>query len=401
MQHRQRADGATTEHVIPFRIGPRALLLIFGFWTMFGVATAANELMSPFRPRPFRGDLVALTFLGAYLWAALTPLALWFISRYSLEQGNRARRVVLYILMAAVLALLVSFALALVGSQLLGSPGQPPPLAEAGLVAPRRRDFGRVLLGLIRFRLLTDLVASLLVLAAGLAYDYFQQFQARQAEAILLREQLVESRLRVLRAQLNPHFLFNTLNAVSGLVAKDPKGVRRMIARLSEVLRFSLEGAQEQEIRLEQELDILRRYLEILEIRYQGRLATEVSSDPDVLNALVPTLVLQPLAENAMKHGVGRAGGHGRIDVRARRVGEELVLTVRDTGAEGEDEAASPDPVVGGMGLHHTRQRLEQLYGTSYRLELSPDPEGGMITEIRLPYHTAPAASPRPEVQHA
>jgi two-component system LytT family sensor kinase len=411
VRHRQRANGTAAEQLIPFRIGPLALLLIFGFWTMFAVATAANELMSPFRPRPFRGDLVALTFLGAYLWAALTPLALWFISWYSLEQGNRARRVVLYILLAGVLALLVSSALALVGSQLFNPPGQPPQLADVGL-APRRRALGRALLVLIRFRFLTDLVASLLVLAAGLAYDYFQRFQARQAEAILLREQLVESRLQVLRTQLNPHFLFNTLNAVSGLVAKDPSGVRRMIARLSDVLRYSLDGAHEQEIRLEKELDILHRYLEILEIRYQGRLVTEVRAEPDVLDALVPTLILQPLAENAMTHGVGRAGGYGRIEVHARRAGDELVVTVRDTGAGVEAEAAPPQgggraeapggdarsghpddrAGLGGIGLRHIRQRLEQLYGSAYRLELHPHPEGGTVAELALPYHTGTSA---------
>lgn len=385
---------------MPLRIGPHALLLIFGFWSMFAVATAANELMSPFRPRPFRGDLVALTFLGAYLWAALTPLALWAISRYSLEQGNRARRVVLYIILAGFAALLVSCVLAVVGSQLLDAPRQPPPLAEAGL-APSGRSFRRVLLVLIRFRFLTDLVASLLVLAAGLAYDYFQRFQARQAEAILLREQLVESRLQVLRTQLNPHFLFNTLNAVSGLVARDPSGVRRMIARLSDVLRYSLDGAQEQEIRLEKELDILRRYLEILEIRYQGRLVTEVTADPDVLDALVPTLILQPLAENAMTHGVARAGGHGRIEVHARRAGDELVLTVRDTGAGAEAEAAPPEHGLGGLGLRHIRQRLEQLYGVAGRLELQPHPEGGTVAELALPYHTGSSAVAKGALERA
>ena len=398
MQHRQPEHGATVERASRYGIGWRTLLLIFGFWTIFAVVATANELMSPFgSPRPFRREIVGLTFLGAYLWAALTPLVLWFTTRYSLEQGHRTRRLLLYALVAVGLALLVSGALALVAGQ-LGELRR-----QLGIEPRRQLRFGyRSLLPvMVRFRFLSDLMASLLVLAAGTAYDFFRRFQARREEATLLRAQLVESRLEVLRAQLDPHFLFNTLNAVSGLVERDPRGVRRMIARLGEVLRFSLDGAQEQEIRLEQELDILRRYLEILEIRYQGRLATEVSPDPDVLNALVPTLVLQPLAENAMKHGVGPAGGHGRIEVRARRVGEELVLTVRDTGAEGEPQAAPPEPVGGGMGLRHTRQRLEQLYGSSYRLELAREPRGGMIAEIHLPYHTAPAARPRPEVRDA
>jgi len=137
---------------------------------------------------------------------------------------------------------------------------------------------------------------------------------------------------------------------------------------------------------------MLRRYLEILEIRYQGRLVTEVTAEPDVLDALVPTLILQPLAENAMTHGVARASGHGRIEVRAHGAGEELVLTVRDTGA-GAGAAAAPSPRgLGGLGLRHMRQRLEQLYETAYRLELKPHPERGMVAEIALPYHTGPSA---------
>src|SRR5690606_4588411 len=137
---------------------------------------------------------------------------LWFVGRFSLEEGNGLRRVVLYLMLAGVLAVLVTSVLALVGSQLMDAP-RPPPGSEAPgpPVPPLRRTFATSLRVLVRYRFLTDLMASLLVIAAGLAYDYFRRFQARQEEAILLREQLTESRLQVLRTQLNPHFLFNTL----------------------------------------------------------------------------------------------------------------------------------------------------------------------------------------------
>src|SRR5690606_29903368 len=147
--------------------------------------------------------------------------------------------------------------------------------------------------------------------------EYFLRYRARQAEANALRAQLVESRLEMLRAQLNPHFLFNTLNAVSALVAKDPKGVRRMIELLSEMLRHTLDGPSDPEVTVAEELEMLERYLDILEIRFAGRLQTRIVTDPEVRDALVPNLILQPLAENAMKHGVGRNGGHGRIEVEA------------------------------------------------------------------------------------
>jgi LytS/YehU family sensor histidine kinase len=206
-----------------------------------------------------------------------------------------------------------------------------------------------------------------------------------QAQSAELNAQLAEARLAVLRTQLNPHFLFNTLNAVSALVAKDPRGVRDMIALLSDLLRFALKDSREQEIPLDEELRLLGLYLEILEIRYQGQLRTVVTVHPEAREALVPNLILQPLVENAMKHGIDPAGGHGAIEVRADRVGDDLVLTVQDTGA-GSGTIVSTDG--GGVGLRLTRERLSELYGSEQRLELDPIPGGGMIARIVLPYHT-------------
>jgi LytS/YehU family sensor histidine kinase len=211
-----------------------------------------------------------------------------------------------------------------------------------------------------------------------------------QAQSAELHAQLAEARLAMLRTRLNPHFLFNTLNAVSALVAKDPRGVRDMIALLSELLRHALTDTREQEIPLREELRLLRLYLEILEIRYQGQLHTVVAADGEAHDALVPNLILQPLVENAVKHAIDRAGGHGTIEVRARRAGDDLVLTVRDTGP-GDDVAAPNDGT--GVGLRLTRDRLSELYGAAYRLELEPvpndGPKAGTIARVTLPYHTS------------
>ena len=206
-----------------------------------------------------------------------------------------------------------------------------------------------------------------------------------QAQSAGLNAQLAEARLMVLRTRLNPHFLFNTLNAVSALVAKDPKGGRDMIALLSELLRHALTDTREQEIPLREEVRLLRLYLEILEIRYQGQLRTEVAIDAGVHEALVPNMILQPLVENAMKHGVDRAGGHGTIEVVARRSGDDLVLTVRDTGPA---DGSAPSSSSTGIGLRITRERLAELYGTEQRLELTSAPGGGMTARVVLPYHT-------------
>jgi LytS/YehU family sensor histidine kinase len=173
-----------------------------------------------------------------------------------------------------------------------------------------------------------------------------------------------------------------------------------MIARLSELLRVTLEGTSEQEIPLSRELELLRLYLDIMQVRFQGRLTVDVHVDNDVMDALVPNFVLQPLVENAVMHGVAKVEGAGRIELRARRAGDDVVITVRDNGP-GIDAAVATDgngsltPVprdrggTGGVGLTNTRARLEQLYGAEQHLSLRRAGEAGTVAEIVMPYHTA------------
>jgi sensor histidine kinase YesM len=230
------------------------------------------------------------------------------------------------------------------------------------------------------------------VLAAGFARDYFLRYRARREEAIALqaqaaelRAQLAGARLAVLRTQLNPHFLFNTLHAISALVERDPRGVRRMIARLSELLRISLDDVGDAEVPLARELDFTRRYLEIMQIRFEGRLEVIEHVESEALAALVPNLVLQPLVENAFKHGLERIDGVGRIELRAGRVGDRLVLSVSDNGpGVGSEELGAE-----GLGLGNTRERLEQLYGSNQSLALRTHAGGGAVVEVSLPFRMA------------
>jgi LytS/YehU family sensor histidine kinase len=254
--------------------------------------------------------------------------------------------------------------------------------------------------GLVRLWFLDDLTVYIAVLAAGIARDIFSRYRARHdetvrltAQAAQLQAQLAEARLAVLSAQLNPHFLFNTLHAVSSLVERDPRGVRRMIARLSELLRVTLEGTGEQEISLARELELLQLYIDIMQVRFQGRLDVRIDVDANVMDALVPNFVLQPLVENAVMHGVSKVEGTGTILLRAHRSGDDVVITVRDNGPGLDSEAArarsvEPTGGTGGVGLSNTRARLEQLYGADQRLSLRRAGEEGTIAEIVLPYHT-------------
>ncbi|MQA90832.1 MAG: histidine kinase [Gemmatimonas sp.] len=366
----------------PTGIGWRGFALIFGFWTLYGAVMAANLLVSSFRESSPPASLVAFTYLGAYAWAALTLPIFRLTARITEVQPSPARRYATLLGIGLVLSVVVSLILAAFSSYFL------------------RQLLGGTLTGpggiweIARYRYLNDLLACLLIIAAGIARDYFLRYQARQAEASVLRVQLAEARLETLRTQLNPHFLFNTLNAISALVGQDPKGVRRMIGLLGDMLRHTLEVAPDPEVTVADELEFLSRYLNILEIRFAGRLQTRIDTTPEAADALVPSLILQPLAENAMKHGVELAGGHGRIDVEARRDGDDLVLTVTDTGSGRADRRhirGAASLRSGGLGLKHISERLRQLYGTSAGLHLTKGAAGGTAAEVRLPFHTRPA----------
>ena len=213
--------------------------------------------------------------------------------------------------------------------------------------------------------------------------SYHLQARARER----LEARLARAQLEALELQLHPHFLFNTLNAITALIAQEPRSAQRIVAGLSELLRFSLGRAGEQEVTLERELDLLGRYIEIQEVRFPDRLRVEVDVGPDVMVALVPSMILQPLVENAIRHGIAPRAAGGRVDVRAVREGETLRLTVSD---DGLGAAAKPSGEArSGVGLANTRARLQHLYGEGHEMHAGPVEAGGYLVTIDIPYHTA------------
>jgi len=358
-------------------------VLILAFWTFFALLTAASALLDPRgrfgQPAPHAGQ-VLIAFVQSYLWAALTPLIFWLVARIGLGRHPQLRRVLLLFAAGLATAILVDVVLAYLRFQVL-----PPPSG---------RRFNSPSLGpwegIRRLWFLDDLLMFTGVLAAGFAREYSLRLRARQEEAVRLQaeaarlsSQLAESRLAALRTQLDPHFLFNTLHAVSALVTSDPRGVRRMIALLGELLRRSLEGAREPEVPLREELDFVGRYLEIMQIRFQGKLQVTTHVDPDALEGLLPNLILQPLVENAIKHGMGDAAEEGAIAIRARVADADLLLAVEDSGP------GVHGPLTEGLGIGNTRERLAAMYGTAQSLTFGPGAKGGFRVELRLPYHTA------------
>ncbi len=205
-------------------------------------------------------------------------------------------------------------------------------------------------------------------------------------QAARLAAQLSEARLGALRMQLNPHFLFNSLNAITVLVRdQNTAAASRMLELLSDVLREVLRAEPGHETTLAKELEFIERYLAIEQVRFSDRLRPSVEVDPAIAVAAVPRFILQPLVENALRHGIARRSGAGSLQVTARREGVVLVLTVRDDGP-----GLLPDiPVSSGVGLANTRARLAALYGEQANLEIRNEQSGGVAAIVRLPYHEA------------
>jgi two-component system, LytTR family, sensor kinase len=254
------------------------------------------------------------------------------------------------------------------------------PFSPAGLVALlRHRAY------VLMPDYLTGIVACGLVL--GLAHAWRQQ-----ARAVQLETQLAQAQLEALKMQLQPHFLFNTLNAVAALQLEDPETARRMLVRLSDFLRGTLENAGANEVSLDREVDFVSRYLEIERVRFPKKLAVEIEIDPAARDALVPNLILQPIVENAIRHGIAAKACAGRVQIQAGRRNGSLQLRVRDTGP-GLNSANPQSPHMpgnhGGRGLTITRARLEQMYGAAASLSLRNAAGGGLEVEIEIPFATS------------
>jgi two-component system, LytTR family, sensor kinase len=324
---------------------------------------------------------VSATLPSWYVLLALLPGILWMCRRFPLEPGVIGRHLPMHAAAAVPFAVLHVTASSWISDFVL----------HAGTDAPW--SFAMNLGRLLTIYFVIELVTYAAIVGVYHAVEYGRRAAAREREAALLavkasrlEASLSRANLDSLRMQLNPHFLFNTLNAISVMAMKGEKqGVVRMLTLLSDLLRASLENRQ-QVVSLRQELDFLDRYLEIEQVRFRDRLTVERDIDPDALNAEVPSLLLQPLVENAIGHGLSRQPGPGTIRVEACIVdGEVLELRVLDSGPGfSEDGTASPSAGTG-LGIANSRARLEQLYGDRQELRLGNRPAGGAVVTVRMP----------------
>ena len=230
-----------------------------------------------------------------------------------------------------------------------------------------------------------------IVLLVHYALKYYARYQEGRVRASQLETRLAQAQLQALKMQLQPHFLFNTLHSISTLVQEDPAAAEAMIARLSELLRLSLENNGVQQVPLSKELEFIESYLGIEQIRFEDRMQVRYDIDPETLDAQVPNLILQPLVENAIHHGIG--GGSGRIEIRSRHAEGKLILQVLDNGPGLGDPNASVQPGKG-LGLANTRARLETLYGKAHDFVVRGASNGGVEAAILIPFEPQAGSIP-------
>jgi two-component system LytT family sensor kinase len=386
MHNPDSASGSDPSARAPF--SPRARSRIWwisfwGFWTAFGVLLAAPRVLfyrDSAGPASW-GEALPIAVLDMYSWSFAALAAIWLSRRIPVGRGEWARAVALHVL-AGVVVLLVRFWGANAVGVLLGWI----------TVLPTPTIF----LHILPFNLLFHFS----LVGVGYALEFYRRYRDRELEASqleletsrlelaasALQTRLVEAQLQALKSQIQPHFLFNTLNAISTLVHHDPIRADRMISCLGDLLRTTLAHRQQQEVTVREEIELLAPYLEIEQTRFGDRITFEIHSDPDTLEARVPHLILQPLIENAIRHGIAPQRGPGWIAVTTGRSGDSLVVQVRDNGRG----LNGSDPLNGdGIGLANIHSRLEQLYGDRSSVLIRERGSGGTLVELRIPFRTA------------
>ena len=337
----------------------------WGLWALFVLGWTVLSLL--FVPEAYlfflyRGDaipvsrMIALTLANAGIVVLFLPGIIWLTRHYPLEHGTWRKALLIHIPACLVFSVSHSWL-----------------YAALCYASPK-------LFHMLFLRFHPNLLTYWAVVGFVSAGEYFRRYSERE-------KQLAQAELHLLRAQLQPHFLFNSLHTISAMMHEDVKAADRMINRLSELLRIVLDGIGKHEVPLQEEIGLLQAYVEIERMRFHERLSITLDLEPAVLNALVPTMILQPLAENSVRHGFAFCQRGGIICVKACRRNGQLAITFSDNGI-GFDLRRRE-----GLGLTNTRRRLEQLYPNNHRFEIENLPEGGAQLSFELPFRIAPLAT--------
>ncbi len=362
------------QRILIFSAGWILLAFLFSGFVYFSNLQGAN-------PRPFEWNRFFLQQCIIYSWAILSPLIVFFAKQFRFGKQNWWRLLPAHFI-AAVVFLLLHAAIYATFFKIVN----PARFAEvSGFLAVTLRQTVNA----------GDLMLYFFVLSSIYMVDFYQHFQAEQLKSSELKAALATSQLNALKMQIHPHFLFNTLNSISALMHEDIKAADKMVARLGDFLRMTLENSGDREVSLKQEMDFARRYLEIESVRFQDRLVVEMNIDPETLAARVPNLILQPIVENAIKHGISRQTKVGSLIISSNRHGDRLQIRVEDSGpglqpSNGNGKGSKS----AGIGLANTRERLAHLYEENYRFEIKNAVPHGLIVTLEIPFETIKGLQP-------
>jgi two-component system LytT family sensor kinase len=342
-------------------------LLGFGFWTLLGLSFASQFYLSSAKAGLEVSWKQAVNYALAdwYVFALLSIPVIQLARRFRFEAGTWGRSLAAHAIASIFFSLAYIVLRAWVGQW------------------QSQTAFSEVVKSLLVKTWHYNLLIYWVILAVSHAFDYYRKYRERELRASELEKHLAQAKLQALQMQLNPHFLFNTLHSISSLMHNDIEAADRMIARLSDLLRAALAGAGTQQVTLRQELDLLQLYLAIEQVRFGSRLTVRMNIAPDTLGAQVPNLILQPLVENAIRHGIEPRARPGCIELQAHRKDGALALVVSDDGAGLGDNGTIEE----GVGLSNTRARLRELYGPAHRFELARGQGGGVRVEMSIPFH--------------
>ena len=348
-------------------------ILYVVIWTAVGLFFASYSSLwgRVIYKSPVTWDYALKTNLSFYyIWACIAPLVLWLGKRYRFERGTRTISLLVHVPTSLILS---TFQLVIAEIVVQSFSPEPLHLFEA---------FRAIQLTFVVYYHI-NVLTYWAILGVGYGRQYYRKFRDREIRAAQLEAQLTQAQLQALKMQLHPHFLFNTFNTISSLMHRNVDAADGVLARLGDLLRYSLHNVGVQEVTLREELDFLQRYLEIEQTRFEDRLRVKISVDPDVLDFMVPNLILQPLVENAVRYAVATRASGGCIEITAKEVLGQLRLSVVDDGPglpQGYDLPANE-----GIGLRTSRERLQQLYGDEQRFTLSNRSPMGLAVTIIMP----------------
>ena len=373
-------------------------VLVLAAWTLVGLSFTLNyyffagHYVAIFKQQPSLGGMLVWELPYWFLWAMLAPLIFQLTRWFRIGREGWLRNSIIHIMACLTVAFFHRAVYLIVGWAL-------------HVAVYRQYSSVRELYHSdILFNLPTGYMSYGTFMLVCFVVDYYRSYQREEVRASRLKAELAQAQLQALKMQLQPHFLFNTLNSISALLDDDVEAADEMLARLGDFLRMTLQNSGAQLVRLQEELAFLRCYLNIEQVRFHDRLAVSFDVTPDALDALVPNLILQPIVENAIRHGIVAKTGPGRIAIRAAHSDAALVLQVKDDGPGLRSRAMKPETssddspapylspsdssgrLQGGVGLANTRARLEQLYGAAQRFEMSDALEGGLLVTLEIPF---------------